>query len=122
MDARPLKYPESGSEGEEEEEEELEPLGGEYSSSDTSPCGMSGSGAPKRARDEAEPESAKRLRGEGSDAPGVVGDVPRDDDCTLPPGRGGADGPPSPVVTTVVTSSPPTSPAETIPTKIAART
>ena len=58
VDARPLKYPESGSEGE-EEEEELEPLGGEYSCSETSPCGMSGSGPPKRARDEAEPESAK---------------------------------------------------------------
>ena len=29
VDARPLKYPESGSDGEkEEEEEELEPLGG----------------------------------------------------------------------------------------------
>ena len=58
VDARPLKYPESGSDGE-EEEEELESLGGEDSGPDTSLCGMSGPEAPKRARDEAEPESAK---------------------------------------------------------------
>ena len=120
VDARPPKYPESGSDG--EEEEELEPLGGEDSCPNTSPCGMGRSGAPKCTRDEAEPESAKRLRGEGSEAPGVIGDVPRDDDCTLPPGRGGADGPPSSVVMTVVMSSPRTSSAETIPTKTAART
>ena len=40
VDARPLKYPESGSDGE-EEEEELESLGGEDSGPDTSLCGMS---------------------------------------------------------------------------------
>ena len=49
VDAWPLKYPESGSDGE-EEEEELESLGGEDSGTDTSLCGMSGPGAPKRAR------------------------------------------------------------------------
>ena len=82
VDARPLKYPKSGSDGE-EEEEELESLGGEDFGTDTSLCGMSGPGAPKRARDEAEPESAKRLKGEGLDAPRAVGDVSRDDDCAL---------------------------------------
>ena len=50
VDTRPLKYPEYGSDGEEEEEEELESLGGEDSGTDTSLCGMSGPGAPKRAR------------------------------------------------------------------------
>jgi hypothetical protein len=88
VDARPLKYPESESDGE-EDEEELELLGGEDSGLDTSPCGMSGSRALKRVRDDAEPESMKRLRGEGPDAPGIVGDVPQDIDCALPPGCGG---------------------------------
>ena len=74
VDARPLRYPESGSNG--EEEEELEPLGGEDSCPNTSPCGMGGSEGPKCAHDEAEPELAKRLRYEGSEAPGVIGDVP----------------------------------------------
>ena len=60
VDARLPKYPESGSDGE-EEEEELEPLGGEDSSPYASPRGTSGSGAPKRVRDEAEQESAKQL-------------------------------------------------------------
>ena len=58
VDTRPLKYLEYGSDRE-EEEEELESLGGENSGTDTSLCGMSGPGAPKRARNEAEPESAK---------------------------------------------------------------
>ena len=121
MDARPPKYSESGSEGE-AEEEELESLGGRGFWSGHVPMWDERIWGPKFARDEAEPESAKRLRGEGSEAPGVIGDVPRDDDCTLPPGREGADGPPSSVVTTVVTSSPRTSSAKTIPTKTAART
>ena len=79
VDARPLKYPESGFDGE-EEEEELESFGGEDSGLDTSLCGMSGPGAPKHACDTAELESAKRLKGESSDAPRAVGDVSRDDD------------------------------------------
>ena len=66
VDARPLEYPESGSDGE-EEEKVPEPLGGEDSSFDVSPCETSGSGALKGARD-MEPESVKRLRGEGSGA------------------------------------------------------
>ena len=120
VDARHLKYPESGSDG--KEEEELEPLGGEDSGLDASPDGTSGSEALKRARDDVEQESAKRLRGEGPGVPGIAGDVPPDFDCTLPPFLGGADGASSPITTAVVTRSPPTSSAETIPTKTAART
>ena len=46
VDARPLKYPESGSDGE-EEEEELESLGGEDFGTNTSLCGMSGPVTPQ---------------------------------------------------------------------------
>ena len=46
VDARPLKYPESRSDGEEEEEEELESFGGEDFGPDTSLCGMSRPGPP----------------------------------------------------------------------------
>jgi len=120
VDARPLKYSESGSDGE-AEEEELESLGGKDFGTDTSLCGMSGPRAPKSARDEAEPESAKRLKDEGSDAPRSIGDVSRDDDCALSPGCGGTDGLPPPVVMAAVASSPPTPPAETVLTKITAK-
>ena len=44
---------------------------------------MSGPGAPKHARDEAEPEFVKRLKGEGSDVPRAAGDVTQDDDCAF---------------------------------------
>ena len=81
VDARPLKYPEFGSDGE-EEEEELEPLGGEDSGLDASPRRTSGSGALKHAREDTESESVKRSRGEGPGTPGIVGDVPRDVDCS----------------------------------------
>ena len=47
IDARPLEYPESGSDG--EEERMSEPLGGEDSGFDGSPGETSGSGALKRA-------------------------------------------------------------------------
>ena len=66
VETRPLEYPGSGSDG--EEEKVPEPLGGEDSSFDASPCQMSGSGALKRASDDMEPEPVKRLRGEGSGA------------------------------------------------------
>ena len=118
--ARALEYPESGSDGE-EEEKVPEPIGGEDSGFDASPCQTSGSGALKRARDDMEPEPAKRHRGEGSGAQEVIGDVPRGGDCVLPLGRGGADRPPPPIAIVVVTRSPPTSLAEVIPTRAAAR-
>ena len=86
VDARLPKDPESGSDGE-KEEEGLETLGGGDSSPHASPCGSSESGVPKCARDEAELEPSKRLRGEGLGMPVVVGDVPRDANGTLPPGR-----------------------------------
>jgi hypothetical protein len=121
VDSRLPKHPESGSDGE-EEEEGLETLGGGDSCPHTSPCGPSESGVPKRARDEVEMEPSKRLRGEGLGTPGVIGDVPRDADGTLPPGRREAGGRPSPIATAIAMRPPPMSSAEVMPPKTAART
>ena len=98
-DARPLEYPESGSDG--EEERMSEPLGGEDSSFDGSPGETSESGALKHARDDVEPESAKHLRDDGLSVPENVGDKLRDGDCVLSSGHGGANGLPSPVASAV---------------------
>ena len=84
--------------------------------------GGSESRVPKHARDEADPESVKWLQGEDPGMPGVVGDVPRDADCTLPPSRGEDGGTPAPIAAAVATRPPPTSLAEAIPPKMASRT
>jgi hypothetical protein len=109
VDARIPEDPESGSDGE-EEEEEVESPGAVDFGSDVSPRGTSESGAPKCARDEAEPEPepVKRFRGEGLGAPGVVSDVSRDADDIPTLSRREADGPPPHIAASVVTCGSPT--------------
>ena len=122
VDACPLEHPESCSDEEVEEAEASGSLGDEGSGSAASLCETSESGVLKQARDDAAPESAKRLWGEGSGALKTVGGDLWDDDCTLSLGRGGAGEPPSPDVVDPATCSPPVSVAEATPSRAAART